>query len=181
MIRCDTFSKWISPGLRCGWLTAPAQVIQKIGQGTGPSLGVASSVQVMLMALFDHWGKAGLEQHISKVQRMYRSRCGTLCRAAEKYLAPTKLARWAVPEGGMFVWIELLGVEDTEEMLPLMEDCKIAVVPGSYFSYATNNHPASKVKTGFVRAAFCSAPDDMLVEGMKRLAVVLSKHSTKGS
>ena len=59
----------------------------------GPSLGVASSVQVMLMALFEHWGAAGLEEHISSVQRKYRARCGTICRAATEHLAPTNLAR----------------------------------------------------------------------------------------
>ena len=46
VVRCDTCSKWVSPGLRCGWLTAPAEVIAKIAQGTGPSLGVSSVVQV---------------------------------------------------------------------------------------------------------------------------------------
>ena len=46
VLRCDTFSKWISPGLRCGWITGPRAVIAKLVMGSAPSLGVASMVQV---------------------------------------------------------------------------------------------------------------------------------------
>ena len=80
VIRCDTFSKWISPGLRCGWVTAPKPVVAKIAQGTGPSLGVASSVQVMLHAMLERWGDAGLHRHVSGVQRAYRRRCAVALR-----------------------------------------------------------------------------------------------------
>ena len=45
VLRCDTFSKWISPGLRCGWITGPRAVIAKLVMGSAPSLGVASMVQ----------------------------------------------------------------------------------------------------------------------------------------
>ena len=64
VVRCDTFSKWMGPGLRCGWVTAPRAVIAKLAQGTGPSLGVASSVQVMLVAMLERWGTRGLDRHV---------------------------------------------------------------------------------------------------------------------
>ena len=64
-------------------------------------------------------------------------------------------------------------------MIELMKEEKVCVVPGSYFSYATNNHPASKVKSNLVRVAFCSAPEDTLIEGMKRFATMLRKQAAK--
>jgi len=176
VIRCDTFSKWISPGLRCGWLTAPSAVIRKVAQGTGPSLGVASSVQVLLVAMLERWGDAGLTQHVSKIQRLYRSRCRAVIRAAREHLVPQKLARVQAPQGGMFVWVELVGVDDAEAMLTQMKEAKVAVVPGSYFSHA---HASGEVKSAFVRVAFCYANEETLQEGIRRLGGMLQLEQKK--
>ena len=118
-MRCDTFSKFVSPGLRCGFVTAPQCIIQRLAMGTGPSLGVASSVQVsaalhplaprvplslptlptsspphctgsahpnrdqvMLHAMLEAWGDAGLHAHVQRTQREYRRRCALALRAA---------------------------------------------------------------------------------------------------
>ena len=166
VVRCDTFSKWISPGLRCGWLTAPKPLIAKIAQGTGPSLGVASSVQVMLHAMLERWGDAGLHRHVSGVQAAYRRRCAVALRAAKQHL--DGLARWEAPEGGMFLWVELLGVRSAEALLEQMTAERVCVVPGSYFS-ASDTPP----EMPFVRISFAFASEEVLIEGFRRLGAVI--------
>ena len=57
-----------SPGLRCGFVTAPRPLIVKLAQGAGPSLGVSSPVQVFLVEMLRRWGPAGLHRHVQRVQ-----------------------------------------------------------------------------------------------------------------
>lgn len=170
VIRCDTFSKWMNPGLRCGWLTAPRAVLQKLAQGAGPSLGVSSATQVLLHAIFEHWGPQGIDAHVRRVQAAYRRRCAVALRAAEEHLAG--LARWEAPRGGMFLWIELLGVGDSLELLDEMEAEKVVVCPGAYFHHAG---VSAESRSPYVRVSFSSAPEESLVIGFKRLGAVLRR------
>ena len=154
VLRCDTFSKWMGPGLRCGWVTAPRQVIHKLAQGVGPSLGVASCVQVQLHAILTRWGAAGLDAHVSRVQAAYKHRAAVVLRAAAEHLAG--LAQWTAPRGGMFVWMKLCGVEDAAALLDAMTAEKVLVVPGAYF-HGLESAPACP----FVRISFALASDEV--------------------
>ena len=62
------FVRWVSPGLRCGFVTAPRPLIVKLAQGAGPSLGVSSPVQVFLVEMLRRWGPVGLNRHVQRVQ-----------------------------------------------------------------------------------------------------------------
>ncbi|EOD10084.1 Kynurenine/alpha-aminoadipate aminotransferase, partial [Emiliania huxleyi CCMP1516] len=149
VVRCDTFSKWVSPGLRCGFVTAPRPLIVKLAQGAGPSLGVSSPVQVFLVEMLRRWGPAGLHRHAA-----YRRRCAVALTAAAEHLSG--LARWEAPRGGtllgagcMFLWLELLGVRSSADLLDEMTRERVCVVPGAFFS-AHETPP----DTPFVRVSF---------------------------
>ena len=70
----------------------------------------------------------------------------------------------------MFLWLELLGVDDAASLLDEMTKALVCVVPGSYFSAVEPARP-----TPFVRVSFAYPTDDVLVEGFRRLATVLRK------
>ncbi|EOD14430.1 Kynurenine/alpha-aminoadipate aminotransferase [Emiliania huxleyi CCMP1516] len=145
VVRCDTFSKWVSPGLRCGFVTAPRPLIVKLAQGAGPSLGVSSPVQVFLVEMLRRWGPAGLHRHAA-----YRRRCAVALTAAAEHLSG--LARWEAPRGGtllgaglchsMFLWLELLGVRSSADLLDEMTRERVCVVPGA--DYSSRGHEAPR-------------------------------------
>lgn len=69
------------------------------------------------------------------------------------------LAEWNVPKGGMFLWIKVNGVKDTNEMVMARGlDKKIILVPGKCFT-ADPSKPSA-----YIRAAFSLAPQDDIDE-----------------
>ncbi|KAJ1937373.1 hypothetical protein EC988_007909, partial [Linderina pennispora] len=66
VIRLDSFSKILAPNLRCGWVTAPSYILDRVQllneatslQPSGLSQGVISKI------LNNSWGMAGWESHL---------------------------------------------------------------------------------------------------------------------
>jgi 2-aminoadipate transaminase len=75
--------------------------------------------------------------------------------------------RWTQPDGGMFLWAELPRGMRGEDILPRAIEQKVAFVPGSPFFAA---HPRSEC----IRLNFSNRPPELIEEGMRRLASVLS-------
>ena len=78
--------------------------------------------QALVAALFDRWAAehngnalAGFASHVRSTVALYEERRDAFLRAAEQHLAG--LAEWTPPDAGMFVWLRLLGVADTHELI----------------------------------------------------------------
>ena len=56
----DSFSKWIAPGLRMGFISGPKPILTKLAQGAPPGMNVAAFMQVLLHSMLSAWGGAGL-------------------------------------------------------------------------------------------------------------------------
>lgn len=80
--------------------------------------------------LLGHWGEAGFDSHVRKVQSEYSRRAKLICRAADQHLKG--LAEWEEPVAGMFLWVRVTvdGLTDLHDMLELLKDKKVVVVPG---------------------------------------------------
>ena len=84
--------------------------------------------------------------------------------------AHSGLATWTVPTSGMFVWLELLGVDDSHALITEHAvSSKVLLVPGS--SFMPCGSPSSHV-----RAAFSTAEPDEIDEALRRLAGLLKAH-----
>ncbi|KAI9668282.1 MAG: Aromatic/aminoadipate aminotransferase 1 [Bathelium mastoideum] len=106
VMRLDATSKILAPGLRCGWLTASSQVVQKFIVHTENSTQSTSGPsQVMLYKLLDEaWGHEGFLTWLRHLSMQYSHRRDILTQACEQYL-PTNICSWTVPSEGMFLWI----------------------------------------------------------------------------
>ena len=85
------------------------------------------------------------------------------------------LARWKRPTAGMFYWFDLSpsGILDTERLVQReCRDAKVLLVPG--VSFAVDAEAASP----YLRAAFSTADEEAIEEGMRRLAHVLNNEGT---
>ena len=124
---------------------------------------------------------AGFAAKMSEVAAFYEGRCGVFLAAAERHLGNAgqrqNLARWSVPDAGMFVWLELLGVADSHALVT--QHCaaaKVLLVPGRSFMPSwsnSNNVGATPLPTSHVRAAFSTASDDEIDEALRRFAALL--------
>lgn len=174
VLRFDSFSKLLSSGLRLGVVTGPKALVERIDLHTQAttmhSCGVA---QVMLHALFVKWdeehaggARGGFLEHCAATRDFYAVRRDAFVVSATKHLSGR--ATWTTPAGGMFVWIDLHNVEDSEALITQGAlDAKVLLVPGAAF------RSAEAPPTGYVRAAFSTASIDEIDEAMRRLALLL--------
>lgn len=72
------------------------------------------------------------------------------------------------PEGGLFTWVTLPEGMDATALMPKVLAEKVAYVPGGPF-YPHGGH------RNHFRLNYSNMPEDRIVEGVKRLAAVLTE------
>jgi DNA-binding transcriptional MocR family regulator len=122
-----TFSKNLAPGLRVGWLVAPSPVIERailLNQVTELQPNTAGQ---HLVAEFAQRG--WLEEQIDQARLIY----GTRCRAMDAALRRHRLSdlRWTVPEGGMFLWLQLPEQVNAQVLLTETGQRGVVFLPGA--------------------------------------------------
>ncbi|BCS02181.1 aminotransferase-like domain-containing protein [Aspergillus luchuensis] len=108
VVRLDSASKILAPGLRAGWVTASKQIIDKFTAYQEVStVAVSGPSQLMLWHLLDeNWGHDGFTTWLVHLSREYRWRRDVLLDACNKYL-PREAVQWNTPEFGMFLWVKV--------------------------------------------------------------------------
>jgi len=169
-IRSDSLSKVVSAGIRVGWITGPKEVISKVELHTQAStMHCPALVQVICTELLKTWGQKGFENHVTQVQNFYKDQRNKMLKAAEKHL--TGLAEWDEPKAGMFIWMKLNGIEDTQSLIEeKAREANVLLVPGTCFSTESGPNP-------YVRAAYSLPNEEAMNEGFKRLANLIRENS----
>jgi len=169
VLRFDSFSKVLSSGMRLGFATGPPALVSQLELHTqAVNLHPCGLSQVAVAKLLQHWGPAGFDAHVTDVCELYRQQRAAFLASAEAHL--TGLAEWHAPEAGMFVWLKLLGVEDSFALIK--EDAvaeKVLLVPGAAFTVGGSS--------GYVRAAFSTASPEDMEEACARLARLLRRRA----
>ncbi|MFE0458521.1 PLP-dependent aminotransferase family protein [Kitasatospora sp. NPDC058965] len=156
-----SFSKVLAPGMRLGWLRAPAGLLR--------ACVVAKQAADLHTATVDQAAAAryladnDLGAHLAKVTEAYRSRRDALVGGLAAAL-PAE-SRWNNPEGGMFVWVRLPAGYDASELLRAAVAQDVAYVPGAPFF-------AGPADPGALRMAFTTHTPAEIAEGLDRLARV---------
>jgi DNA-binding transcriptional MocR family regulator len=117
----SSFSKIIAPGLRVGYGVLPEHLAEPV---TGAAAEAYVSPPMWPQAVAYEFLAAGfLPTHLARAREMLRQRRDTLVGRLDAGLSGH--ARWSVPDGGYFLWLELperLGSAD------LLKDCERAGV-----------------------------------------------------
>ncbi|KAJ1409389.1 pyridoxal phosphate-dependent transferase [Ochromonadaceae sp. CCMP2298] len=134
VIRIDTVSKIISPGMRLGWVSGPPDFIAKFVLLQGQSNQFPSSIaQSIFLGLVQHWGRDGLNAHIRQLQLFYKSQRDVFCAAIEEHFQPG-LCVYSTPQGGMFLWLTFPTLRVTTwELFEALAAVDVIVVPGTGF------------------------------------------------
>jgi 2-aminoadipate transaminase len=168
VIYLGTFSKILSPGLRLGWAVAPRPVLEKLNLGKqGADLCSSPMTQLFVAAYFAERDAAGRPVWIDYVERLknlYRRRRDVMLEALEEHFGGR--ASWTRPEGGLFIWATLDGV-NTTDLLALARSQGVAFVPG-HAAYMDGLSGSTSM-----RLNFAGVPDDDIREGIRRIGRTL--------
>jgi 2-aminoadipate transaminase len=159
----QTLSKVLSPGLRIGYVRAPAALYGPLVVAKQAADLHTSTVAQMAAAAWLE--KNDLGEHIASLAAHYRPRRDALQSGMRECLpAGTVLTE---PEGGLFIWATLPDGFDTAEILPRAIERGVAFVPGEYFY-------AGEPLRSTLRVSFATATPDELREGAARLGAACS-------
>ncbi|MFI0820426.1 PLP-dependent aminotransferase family protein [Streptomyces sp. NPDC021098] len=156
-----SLSKIMSPGMRLGWLRAPAalrRACATVKQAT--DLHCSTVDQAAAARYLTH---ADFDAHLARVRAAYRVRRDALLDGLPSALPHG--STWNRPDGGMFVWVRLPGGHDATTLLPRAVAHDVAYVPGAPF-FAGPADPAT------LRISFTEHPAETIREGLTRLAKI---------
>lgn len=169
IIRTDSFSKIMSSGLRIGFVTGPKPLIDRVVLHIQAStMHTSTFTQLIVSQLLHSWGQEGFLQHIDGVIDFYRIQRDAMITSAERWLKD--LAEWHSPSAGMFLWIKLKGVADTQQLI--MEKAlekEVLLVPGSVFMIDSSK------PCPYVRAAFSLSSPEQIDEAFRRLSALIKE------
>ncbi len=164
-LHLGTFSKTLAPGLRLGWVVGPKEWVARLAQ-VKQSADLHTSTLTQYVA-HDVMSSGAIEEHIGRICSSYGERCGAMLEAIEAHFPAG--TRWTVPQGGMFVWVELPAGVNTAELLPsVISEEKVAYVSGAPF------HPNGGGENT-MRLNFTHTGVDVIRDGMARLGRALTR------
>lgn len=162
-IYLGSFSKVLAPGLRLGYLVAPAAIAPKLLQAKqAADLHSPSFNQRMVSEVLRD---GFLDRHVPAIRALYRSQRDAMLAALEREmqgLGPS----WNASDGGMFLWARLPAGMDAAALLPHAVERGVAFVPGAAF-YA--DAPDARA----LRLSFVTATPRQIDTGMAALAAAI--------
>ena len=166
LVHCGSLSKVLSPGLRVGWMIAPAELL---GKATMCKQFSDAHTSTFAQATAAQYLKAGrMPATLANVRKVYAERAQAMGDALRKELGDA--IEFVQPQGGLFVWARLTGaggkVADGNLLAKRAIEKGVAFVPGTPFFCANPDHAT-------FRLSFATADADKIREGVARLGQAL--------
>lgn len=165
VVRLKSTSKIVAPGLRTGFALGPDELI-------GPMVVAKQATDLHTGTLDQHLlcelvveQPGWLDRHVEEIVPRYRSGRDALVEAVVSTFGAGVIER--VPQGGMFLWVDLHDDTDTTAALERALDDGVAYVPGPAFAV---DQPAAAA----LRLSYATPAPDELREAVRRLHKALS-------
>jgi 2-aminoadipate transaminase len=157
VVHFASLSKIVAPGLRVGWTVAPPEIVRRcvIAKQT---VDLCSTPWTQAIAA-EYLADGALDRHLPRIAGMYQRKSDALCNALRTQFGGA--IEFHEPEGGMFVWARIDGV-DVAELLTRAIANKVIFVPGRAF-FADKPDPCA------LRLSFAAPGVDDIREGARRL------------
>ena len=162
VIYLSTFSKTLAPGLRVGWMVAPAALIERFDTAKQSVDLMSGSLdqRVVHEAVL----RGVLQKLAPGLRDVYRRKRDVMEAALRRELGDR--LSWPAPKGGFFLWARLPeGIDDTALLARALEQ-RLVFVIGSAFYVDGTGHDR-------IRLSFSAPPAERIEEGVRRLAGVL--------
>jgi 2-aminoadipate transaminase len=104
---------------------------------------------------------------VARVRAIYRERRDVMLKALAEHFPEG--CSWTKPLGGLFLWARVPDGLDTEELLALAVEEKVAFVPGHAF------YPGGSDGRCCMRLNFSNQPPELIEEGIARLGRAIER------
>ncbi len=154
----------VFPGLRIGWIAAPAAAIDRLTSIQHASCLAANTLD---QAADDRFSRSGeFEGYLRRIHRVYRRRMQTMIDALVRHL-PAEV-EWTRPVGGYTLWLTLPHpVEAESEVCDDLRNAGVRVAPGRVFYASTPEH-------AHLRLSIACVDEERIEEGCRVLGGVLA-------
>jgi 2-aminoadipate transaminase len=159
-VRLGSFSKTVAPGLRIGWLVAPAWLRDPLVRAKqAADLQAPTLTQQLVAGLVAD--EAWWASHLEDLRGRYAARAGALATALRQEFGDR--LTFAEPTGGMFVWARFDDGTDTSALLAAALRAGVGFVPGAEFF-------TGRPDRACLRLSFATNEPTALAEAARRLA-----------
>lgn len=161
VIYLGSFSKVLAPGLRCGWITAPRPLLERLEiakQAADLCSGMLDQSIVDEIVASDE-----LHAQIERVRAFYRGKRAILLEELERHFRGR--AQWTPADGGLFTFVTLHAHADTAGKVAEAVANGVAYIPGGPFFVDGRG-------ANTMRLTFAKESDARIREGVARLAKV---------
>jgi 2-aminoadipate transaminase len=162
VIHMDSFAKVAFPGLRVGWIVAPATAIERLR--IVKQMSDLHTDQLAQATLAEFLKRGLFQKHLARMRKVYASRLQAIDEALRKQMPEG--TRWTKPEGGMCLWLELPPGFDASELMIHAKERGVLFAPGRYF-YVQAPLPNT------LRLGFASLNEKQIARGVGILSEML--------
>jgi len=157
VVYASSFSKTVCPGIRCGYLVGPEDLIaQIVRRATNTYI---SPDMVAQSIVYDFCSSGRINDSIATVKEALKERCATLVAALERDLPE---ATFSAPEGGYFMWVELPEGSSVHALFEAAAERGVQIVKGTDFLLEGGENT--------LRIAYSGVTPEQIDEGVGRLA-----------
>ena len=163
VVYLGSFSKILTPALRLGWMVLPESLVNRVAiVKEAIDLESSALTQRVVSRLLETGMLSG---HVDRLRASYRQRRDAMVESLDQHFAGR--ARFSRPEAGMFVWMDVDGLDAAGRLESCVESSGIAYVPGAAF--ACGGHTADSS----LRLSFSNVPADTIRSAIPTLAKAL--------
>jgi DNA-binding transcriptional MocR family regulator len=157
VVYASSFSKTVCPGIRVGYLVGPQAIIKQV-QTLGTNTYI--SPNMVAQSIVNQFARSGrMEGAIATVKNALRARRDAVVTALQRELPEAKFAR---PEGGYFMWVELPEAVDVAELEKAAAQRDVLFVKGTDFLLEGGRNT--------LRLAYSGVTPEQIDEGITKLA-----------
>jgi 2-aminoadipate transaminase len=165
VVRVETFSKILAPGLRVGWVESDPVTIALMVNAKQAMDTCTNLPAQRLVAAFLRGGQ--MRAHVARLRRDYRARRDAMQRSLSAAFAGADVS-WTDPAGGMFLWLTLPAAVDAEELFRNALENGVAFIPGAAFSVDGRFGNA-------LRLCFATNTEERIDLGVRRLRATIEQ------
>ena len=162
VIYLSTFSKTLAPGLRVGWMIAPASLIERFETAKQSVDLTTGSLDQRIV--YEAVRLGVVTRVVPMLRDLYRAKRDILQSALRTALGAR--LEWSIPKGGFFLWAKLPEGCDDGALLVRALERRVAFVVGSAFYVDGTGHDR-------IRLSFSTPSPERIQEGVRRLAEAL--------
>lgn len=159
VVYCGSFSKSIAPALRVGYIVADWPVLSRIlplktDGGTG-------ALEQMVLA---EYLVGPFDAHVAELVGTLKAKCAAMMEAVDREFGAA--AEFAVPKGGIFLWVTLPEAVDTNRLFKAAGAEGVAINPGGEWS------ADAAAGARRLRLCFANPSVEQIREGVAKLAEI---------